>query len=354
MNQIHTAVGARDGHGNTATQLDALLTSSRDLERANRGTQSQLKGLQFDLTFMGKSMYRVERLLASIEPGLQVGTTTNRPFQAVAPDYSYTTPSRNPAHADLAMLQAGEQLMKYPRTLKDACDQMNSATEQRVTGYKGPSIHLREDQKCSVFQRCGKFQQGFPNCHKPRRRSWIWSFSAPMLPVLHFAIERTFAATTGAGGSSIGMSIRYSGVVKRAESPAYQLFDRLPRVCAFKVYDEGCDLKNLYNSEVRESQYTHFDRKSKAWFFFAWNLEQLKVELRKLRQDLSFLISCGYISATCTDEYGNTLLHVSSVRIHIGFDYDRDADVVSTGSFPFDRQSRLHYLQCSGRIESTG
>lgn len=105
--------------------------------------------------------------------------------------------------------------------------------------------------------------------------------------------------------------MRYFSIVKRSESPVYQLFDRLPDLCAYKTYEKALILRNLYHSEVAEGRYTHFDRGCKEWFYSVWNLELVKAELSKLRRDLSLFLSTGCVSASCSDEHGNTLLHVS-------------------------------------------
>ena len=54
-------------------------------------------------------------------------------------------------------------------------------------------------------------------------------------------METTFAATFGAGGNSIGMSLRYFGIIERSTSPGFQLFDGFPDRCARKIYISRSD-----------------------------------------------------------------------------------------------------------------
>ncbi|KAL8929961.1 MAG: hypothetical protein Q9208_001105 [Pyrenodesmia sp. 3 TL-2023] len=307
---------------NTASCLSYLTKTSREIQRATQVSESQVIQLHSDVTQIKRVVGDVETLLTYLTTHLGEADKPTQPLRAAATACSSGPPSSSSSYIGLAM-QASKRLTKSPSVVKKVCGQVDLPPHSSMKGLVQQRELVKPGCDCGFVRRRRTYQQGplsvtwdFCTKHSPpcqnrklHLQSWSWSFSALMLPVLQLAIQQTIAATTGAGGYSIGMSMKYFGVVKRCESPAYQLLDRFPDSCAYKSYELGSLSRNLYDSEVIKSQHTHFDRRSKYWFSFVWNLELVKSELKRLRKDLSLLFATGQASASCSDEYGNTLLH---------------------------------------------
>lgn len=208
-------------------------------------------------------------------------------------------------------MQVKEQLIRFPSSLKDVCEEMNLAKQptvrdfvqrRRSTKYRCDcsSVHKHSTYQKSLFS----IKYNFSAVHTTKcpyyqlhQRSWSCSLSAQLLPISRRAVEITFAATFGAGGNSIGTSLRFFGSVARSESPAYQLFDCFPDRCARRI--------DLLESSGDDR---HLDRLA---------------ELSKLHRELSLLFHAGRVSASYSDDYGNALLHVSipSIVYKVVFDY---------------------------------
>lgn len=135
--------------------------------------------------------------------------------------------------------------------------------------------------------------------HQSAGESWSYSLSVRLLPIVQRTVEITFAAKFGAGGGSIGTSLRYFGTVERLKSPAFQLFDDFSDRCASRV------------AGPLEGQLFHTISRNGCGFYFDWDLKLLEAEIPELCRKLSQLLSTGRSSASYSDEYGNTLLHVS-------------------------------------------
>lgn len=133
--------------------------------------------------------------------------------------------------------------------------------------------------------------------HQSAGESWSYSLSVRLLPIVQRTVEITFAAKFGAGGGSIGTSLRYFGTVERLKSPAFQLFDDFSDRCASRV------------AGPLEGQLFHTISRNGCGFYFDWDLKLLEAEIPELCRKLSQLLSTGRSSASYSDEYGNTLLH---------------------------------------------
>ena len=226
-------------------------------------------------------------------------------------------------NADLA-IQVGKQLIKTPSSLKDVCEKMTSAKEPiegdlgRPLGYKKRKSICTCTRQQSVR---GIGPLGFsydfraPNAtkcayHNSHWRSSRYSLSVRLLPILQRTVEITFAAKFGAGGSSIGPSLRFFGTVERLRSPAFQLLDGIPDRCARRIY-----LRDYNDKVTVEGQFMHWDNVvGNLAFCFDWDLELLQTEIPGLCRGLSQILSIGCSPASYSDEYGNTLLHVSIHR----------------------------------------
>lgn len=150
---------------------------------------------------MKSAIGQVENFLTGLTAEINITDGSALLFQAPATEYSRTAQSSSSGHASLA-LQATEQLIRYPSTLKHACDQINLAARPRTRGFVGQRKSLSCGCDCSSVRKRRAYQQnvfgntqGLSVTHnphhlyqKPHWRSWSWSLSAPLLPVLQFAI----------------------------------------------------------------------------------------------------------------------------------------------------------------------
>lgn len=218
-------------------------------------------------------------------------------------------------------MQVTKQLVKSPSFLKDVCEEMNLAEQEIARDFVRRRRSTKNRCDCRFVRNKSTYQKGLfsitynssaahlTSCphYKSHQRSWSCSLSAQLLPILQRAIETTFAATFGAGGNSIGMSLRYFGIVKRSESPAYKLFDSFQDRCARRIslrHSGNFEYLKRLNNGQSSFQYDSSD-------YFEWDSELAKAEFPKLRRDLCQLLCSGRVSASYSDESGKTLLHVS-------------------------------------------
>ncbi len=208
----------------------------------------------------------------------------------------------------------GEQPIKTPSSLKDVCEKMSLAEEPMEGHFDRPLGYKKRKSNCTCVRQQSvrgigplgiSYDFRTPNAtkctyHKSHWKSWRYSLSVRLLPILQKTVEMTFAANFGAGGSSIGPSVRYFGTVERLKSPAFQLLDDFPDRCA---------RRNYVNRTV-EGQFLHLDGDYNG-FYFDWDLDLLQAEMPELCREISRLLSIGSSAASYSDEYGNTLLHVS-------------------------------------------
>ncbi|KAL8839091.1 MAG: hypothetical protein Q9170_001873 [Blastenia crenularia] len=346
----------------TAAQLNSLNASSREIQQAAQATHSKVTQLQPKISEMNGIFRQLEALLKTLTGDVHQINNTTRSLQADSRNVNaYMSTENNPKthgndtttkfcislakvgllgtlkenlyHPNVAdhlpivagqsfapqivgssgvelAMQARRQLIRSPDLLHDVCEGVNAGVHcnckpvrKRQTYWMGRFSFTTEFSTPHTVQ-CPYY--------KRHRKSWKYSLSAQMLPVLQSAICTTFAATLGAGGCSVGPSLRYFGVVQRSKSPAYQLFDVFPDLCARKFYLRG----PIDERESPKGQYINFEVGSDHRpFRFIWDLELVKVELSNLTRNLSLLLSAGHVSASCTDEMGNTLLHALLVLI---------------------------------------
>ena len=218
--------------------------------------------------------------------------------------------------ADLAT-QVGKQLIETPSSLKDVCRKMTPPEEPLEDGFDLPLRFKKRRIGCTCvreqsFRRVGPLgtaysikAPGGTKCSY-HHSDWSYSLSVRLLPLMQRTIELTFAAKFGAGGGSIGPSLRYFGTVERVKSPAFQLFDKFPDRCARRVdYDWRKSVEDQILLSGADGR----------GFCFDWDLEVLEAEIPGLCNELFRLLSTGRSCAFYSDEYGNTLLHVSIHKI---------------------------------------
>lgn len=333
-----------------ASQLDSLTASNESIQQVTQGSQSQLTKLQSDIvsmrnTFLAdqntndsqqlhKSIDAVHTDILSnnrqgrdsiitaihhdsLQTRAELSSLRDDLLKIVTGNASYAAVNRTIAsrligrsNADLAT-QVGKQLINNPSSLKDACEKtilakeaIESNFDQRCRLKKNKSIctcvRNRLVRRIGPFGIADDFRAPHAaKCpyHQSAWESWSYSLSVRLLPIVQRTVEITFAVNFGAGGGSIGTSLRYFGTVERWKSPAFQLFDGFPDRCASRV--DG----------PLEGQFFHFGRGNR--FCFDWDLKLLEAEIPELCRKLSHLLSTGRSPASYSDEYGNTLLHVS-------------------------------------------
>lgn len=332
-----------------ASQLDSLTTSNESIQQVTQGSRSQLTQLQSDIVSMkntfladqytnGRQQLHTsidalhtdilrdhrqgrDRIMTamhhdSLQTRAELASLRDDLLKIVTGNASYATVDRSIAsrltggsNANLAT-QVGRQLINNPSSLKDACEKTILAKEaiesnfdqrrlkknksictcvrNRLVGQIGP-FGIADDFRAPHAAKCPY--------HQSARESWSYSLSVRLLPIVQRTVEITLAANFGAGGGSIGTSLRYFGTVERLKSPAFQLLDNFPDRCASRV------------ARPLEGQFFHWG--SQDYFYFDWDLKLLEAEIPELCRKLSQLLSTGRSPASYSDEYGNTLLHVS-------------------------------------------
>lgn len=214
-------------------------------------------------------------------------------------------------------LEVGKGLIAYPGALAAACENIYPATELRPQAHRLSARPKRHGCGCRpmkryLLRRRGGFGLSYKfdaehdlKCqyHWLCNRTSSYSISVQLRPFLRKALEFTFAISHGAGGHSFGPSMRYRGVVKRSQSPAFRLFDHFPRAHGRLdffangnlILDESCNADSF------------------AW---SWDLDSVREGLLKLRRDLEEIFRCGRAAASDCEESGKTLLHVRLLRMN--------------------------------------
>lgn len=348
-----------------ASQLSSLTVSNNTIHQISQGSQSQLARLQSDfvslkttlltdqnsngrqqlhtsikeahtdmlndhrqgrdiiMTAITHESLHTQAELASLRDVLLEFMTGNT--SSIDVDRSIVSQLTDGGNADLAT-QIGEQLIMTPSSLKDVCERTTLENEpiewnidrrRRVKKNEcictcvrkhfvrriGP-FGIADDFRAAHATKCSK--------HRSHWGSWSYSFSVQLLPIVQRTVEITFGTTFGAGGSSIGTSLRYFGTVERLKSPAFQLFDDFPDRCACRSYCNGRDMDEPYMHLLEDSQFVQIEVQGDySKFYFDWDLKLLEAEIPELCRELSRLLSTGRSSASYSDQYGNTILHVS-------------------------------------------
>ena len=217
--------------------------------------------------------------------------------------------------------QIRHQLIMTPSSLKDTCDKTDLVKDSNAddSGWRqgllkkrcNHSYHRTQSTHwvgplLTAYKFSTSAALGCRRCQS-HKRSLSYSVFVRLLPIIQRTIAVTFAARSGAGGHSIGMSLRYFGTVERAKSPAFQLFDDFSSRYAPTMYRNKFPKKPyLIDARFIVMGGQFFDRK----FRFDWYPKALDTKIPELCRELSSLLSSGRCSASYSDEYGNTLLHV--------------------------------------------
>ncbi|KAF2453668.1 hypothetical protein BDY21DRAFT_123690 [Lineolata rhizophorae] len=198
----------------------------------------------------------------------------------------------------------GKELVSHPGTLKESCDfvyshaypiyQFGQVSERPCNCVaRRRRDWTRRGRFAVVYQSRATHDQQCP-FYEMTGWSWSYRFSAQLLPFLRKTVELTLGA--GSGGRSPGLtsSLRFYGTVKRSESPIFQAFDSIPKLCASKTYAEY-------------SRFHFVD--DRGTFVYKWDCTRVKEELSGLCQRLWDILTSGSASASDKDENGNTALH---------------------------------------------
>ena len=274
--------------------MDSLITSNETIQQVTHDSQSQLTQLQSDLISMkdtvttdltsslGQNTNGRQQLLASmaavhtdmlhdsrqvhdsIMTAIQHESSHMRAEMSSLRDVILTVMTANGSSVDLdrqtasrltssdsadLATQVGKQLIKTPSSLKDVCRKMTPPEEPVEDGFDLPPRSKKRFGCTCVrrksFRRVGPLGTAYSirgpggakcSYHQSDWKSWSYSLSVRLLPLMQRTIELTFGAKFSAGGGSIGMSLRYFGTVERVKSPAFQLFDKFPDRFTRRVY----------------------------------------------------------------------------------------------------------------------
>jgi hypothetical protein len=238
-------------------------------------------------------------LLASIRHELQTQLIRQGSLAEVS-----QTPSPDPARMENSVFEVDVQL----GTLK-----LENNDERVPTGIKaaeGP-VDLRRQKRwrcrCSTGRQMsvwnyGRFRfriesQAIQSCPlHGKMGSWSYSITAQLIPWLKRILELTLGAYSGPDSWYIAPPLKLRAIVKRSESPIFQLFDRLIGSFLYKV-----DL----------SREMFLCRSTNKRISFDWGNENATLSLADLSHTIDGIIRSGVSAGSDADEYGSTLLFVS-------------------------------------------
>lgn len=199
------------------------------------------------------------------------------------------------------------QLTRYPSALQDACD-VALLEVARSELYHLQTAQCRMIVGTGVLafaSRAGQVRGGAGD--DGERRPWRYSISVQLMPFLNRTVEMLWSAASAPGRWQIVPKIRLRGTVLRSQSPLFRLFDGF-------VLSHYTD-KDMYFHGPRPGpldRRTHAITGEDSWAVMTWNMRSTARELEDMADSIRRLIDTGAASATDTDEYGNTLLHVST------------------------------------------
>ena len=217
--------------------------------------------------------------------------------------------------------EVGAQLIRAPHLLQESFDNLNEA--ERLSSYpfrqnrrlkRNSSNGIRGESKHSkvsigsltVFRESHVSQPRNYRSTQSHQSTWTKAWAIQLVPLVQKTIRVTFTINFGAGGFSIAPSLSYSCTVQRSKSPTFTLLDNLVEVCAQRIWHKEPIRKSLMHSQT-----LLLDCNSNRKFHLVWNVDLLKTMLPKTYQDLAQLFAADYSIASCKDEEGRTLLHVS-------------------------------------------
>ena len=194
--------------------------------------------------------------------------------------------SLSPSEAEELAKQLLAQLVRYPSSLRQAFHGIEA-------------IALSEHQDTPLVSCSTKSRQ------RKRQRQWSFSINLPLVTLIRRTIRLTFEASFKAGGISIGQTIRCYNIVQRSKSPAFRLFDDFPATLGERFsMEKMCPQAPEYHRSGQE--------KLCFCVYYLYNPALAKTRLRRIYYELRQLFQHGLASARDTDEFGNSLLHVSN------------------------------------------
>ncbi|KAK3317661.1 hypothetical protein B0T19DRAFT_295517 [Cercophora scortea] len=132
-------------------------------------------------------------------------------------------------------------------------------------------------------------------------RSWAYTLSVTLLPLISKTVEFTWGATSGGGGFSVMPPLRVYSTVERRASPIFQAFDAIR-------LRPGVDALPRIESFLPSEEY--YDQIFGGLEDTVLSVRDIKLELVELLpKTLSDVVASGKGSLTDKDEFGNTLLH---------------------------------------------
>lgn len=143
-----------------------------------------------------------------------------------------------------------------------------------------------------------------------KKKSSTFSIEAKLSLFLTGTLELTLKLVSGRTGWEIAPSMKFKSIVKRSESPIFQLFDRFVETWAIHLSeDEYYAMKSQDPSKVVMMKWnTHL--KKHQWF--TCGEKALNEGILSLIRGIEESITSGRASGTDVDENGSTLLVVSN------------------------------------------
>ncbi|KAK4160822.1 hypothetical protein QBC43DRAFT_109521 [Cladorrhinum sp. PSN259] len=206
---------------------------------------------------------------------------------------------------EMAELERGvrRHLVRKPTALRDA----HQISRRSLRAFRQckcvPLIERKEFRMRQLWFTSGSESQHRVDCplYAVGHQSWHHTITAQLLPFVNKTMELTLGATQGAGQWSVCPPLRFTGTVRRSESPIFRIFDELPHRCA-KVSWQGNTVKVTKSSTgSRRPLAPH-------WLSLVWDVEKTRSALKNGILEIQRAIGGGKASGADVDEMGNTFL----------------------------------------------
>lgn len=230
------------------------------------------------------------------------------------------------------------QLAHYPADLRSAIDRVSQEVrEPHPPGSMTLNRSRPTAQDCScqtkkmtLSSRFGPLETRYASTiFHERSCPWFWvkgrqsdyKIRISMKPFVDRTVELLFSTSHWAGGSTISRTLKTYQTVSRQLSPAFQLFEELNAIdteegfletffSLFRGYreDMAWTMGEGQGTKTRTTTITYLSP-----VYEVLQTEVISAWLESVPRRLEALFASGSAQPTDTDEFGNTLLHVSSV-----------------------------------------
>jgi hypothetical protein len=354
-NSTNFQVTIREQHTSTTDRLDGIASTSRHVQQIMADIHTNVTGMSVDMSRMADDTMFIKDRLSTFPDSGRLETISRRQMQDLVSQQAKET------RADILQLRdellsvltsnavglssdsqrisssldeedqmavqkyARTQLLRYPMSLAEASmgiGRRGFTTRQPCRCR--PFHQFRDTNILRLNLKKEEWSEHRPECPyaKSGRRSWTYSAKVTLMPFVNTTLELAVGATNLPGFWCIAPPLGFYGTVRRADSPLFQAFDRLPTLCfkSARVVPEeeldgdirletlsvaGWDIRMiapmLHVESIRES----------SRYYVEWNIESAKCQLRDLCRLIRLESEQGRASGTDSDEHGTTLLFVS-------------------------------------------